>query len=185
MSPPARTHASRIHDLSRAVAKSRQMFLRRNIWTSILALREVSKASIVVELILGIDLDQLLEVELVSQHGADAAEAFDELVALARTVGDEFKGRAEVLVVLREPFEEGALVDEFHFLSGFFVGEHLAVGFLAFVGVQNDFRAGRGSQNPACFVISSSVLLVRGVMKSLETLRKKWRLPRHVSRLDI
>ena len=84
--PPARTLPS-IHGLSsRAAAKTRQMFPRRNIWTGILALREVSKPSIIVEFILGIDLDQLLEVELVSQHGANAAEAFDELVALARTV---------------------------------------------------------------------------------------------------
>lgn len=156
------------------------MFLGQNIWTSILALREVSKSSIVVEFILGIDLDQLLEVELVSQHGAYAAEAFDELVALARTVGDEFEGRPEVFVVLREPFEEGALVDEFHFLSRFFVGEHLAVGFLSFVGVQNDFRAGRGSQYPAYFVISSSALFVPEMTGTFTTRRKKCTLPRHV-----
>ena len=131
------------------------MFLRRNIRTSILALsREVSKPSIVVEFILGIDFGQLLEVELVSQHGADAAEALDELVTLARTVGDEFEGGAEVFVVLGEPFEEGALVDELHFLACLFVGEHFAVGLLPFVGVQDDLRAGRGPQNPAWIVFS-------------------------------
>lgn len=131
------------------------MFLRWNIRTSILALsREVSKPSIVVEFVLGIDFGQLLEVELVSQHGADATEALDELVALARTIGDEFEGGAEVFVVLGEPFEERALVDEFHFLACLFVREHLAVGFLTFVGVQDDLRAGRGPQNPAWIVIS-------------------------------
>ena len=141
------------------------MFLRSNIRTSILALsREVSKPSIVVEFVLGIDLGQLLEVELVPQHGANAAEAFDELVALARTVGDELEGGAEVFVVLREPFEERALVDEFHFLARLFVCEHLAVGLLPFVGMQDDLRAGRGPQNPAWSVIPWLVLLIRGVV---------------------
>ena len=133
----------------KAAAKSRQKFRPGNIWTSILALCEVSKPSIVIEFVLGVDLGQLLKVELVPQHGADAAKAFDELVALARTIRDEFQSRAEVLVALGEPFEERALVDEFHFLPRLFVREHLAVGFLAFVGVQDDFRAGGGFQDPA------------------------------------
>ena len=72
------------------------MFLRWNIWTSILALCEVSKPSVVIEFVLGIDFSQLLEVELVSQHGTYATKAFDELVALARTIGDELESRAEI-----------------------------------------------------------------------------------------
>ena len=149
---PARLHlsANRGLDYHEAAAKTRQMFLlRRDIWTSILALREVSKPSIIIEFILGVDLGQLFKVELVPQHGADATEALDELVALARSVGDEFEGRAEVLVALGEPFEEGTLVDEFHFLARLLVREHLAVGFLALVGVQDDFGAGGGFQDPA------------------------------------
>ena len=138
-----------MHGLYQAAAKTRQMFPLRNIWTRILALREVSKASIVIELILGIHLGQLLKVELISQHGADATEALDELVALTRTVRDEFERRAEVLVALGKPLEEGALVDEFHFLSRLFVREHFAVGFLALVGVENDFGSGGGFQDPA------------------------------------
>ncbi len=43
-------------DLRTAAAKTRHMFLRRNIWTGILAHCEVSKPSIVIELVLGIDL---------------------------------------------------------------------------------------------------------------------------------
>lgn len=124
------------------------MFPRRNIWTGILALCEVSKTSIIVVFILGIDLGQLLEIELISQHSTNATEASEELRALARTVGDEFEGRAEVSVGLGEPLEQGALVDEFHFLPRH-VHEHLAVGFLAFAGMQDDLGAGRGLQNPA------------------------------------
>ena len=146
---PARPRARPTHGRSGPAAKSRRTVPRRDIRTGILALREVSKPSIVVELVLGVDLGQLFEVELVPQHGPDAAEAFDELVALAGAVGDELEGRAEVFVALGEPFEEGALVDEFHFLSRLFVHEHLAVGFLAFVGVQDDIGAGRAFQYPA------------------------------------
>lgn len=85
-------HASPIHGLSRAAAKSRRIFLQWDIWTSILALRDVSKPSMIVELILGIDLSQLFKLELVSQHSTNATKAFDELVGLARRIGDEFEG---------------------------------------------------------------------------------------------
>lgn len=76
-------HSISLHGLYRAAAKSRQMFLWWNMWTSILALCEVSKPSIIVVFILGIDLGQLLKVELVPQHSANATKAFDELVAFA------------------------------------------------------------------------------------------------------
>ena len=41
------------------------------------------------------------------------------------------------------------MIDEFHFLSRLFVGEHIAVGFLTFASVKDDFGAGRGLQDPA------------------------------------
>ena len=95
-----------IRNLSKAAAKTRQMFPRWNIRTRILALCEVSKPSIIIIFILGVDLGQLLKVEFVPQHGANATEAFDELIALARTIGDEFEGCAVIFVALGEPFEE-------------------------------------------------------------------------------
>ena len=41
------------------------------------------------------------------------------------------------------------MVDEFHFLTRLFVREHLAIGFLALIGVQDDLGAGGGFENPA------------------------------------
>jgi len=56
---------------------------------------------------------ELEEVDAPPEDAADAAEAAAELGALLTSVGDEFEGGAEVLVVVGEPFDEGDGVDDF------------------------------------------------------------------------
>lgn len=62
---------------------------RSVVWRLSLAHCEVTKLSIVVELILVIEISKLLEVELVAQNSADTTEAAHKLIALGRTIRNE------------------------------------------------------------------------------------------------
>lgn len=53
-----------------------------------------------------IERGKVREVDLVPKDAANASKAFYELRTLLRAVGDEFQVRAEVFVLVREPFEE-------------------------------------------------------------------------------
>jgi len=105
--------------------------------------------SIVVEFVIVLELGQLLKVQPVAQDRANATKAAYELVALAGAVGDELELSAEVAVVLRQPLQEGHLVDDFHFLTGFLVHEEVTVLFLQLGGDQDNLRAAGSLQLPA------------------------------------
>ena len=103
----------------------------------------------IIELILITNISQLFKIDLVAQHSANTTKALHKLISLARAIRHEFQARAEILVALSKPFKERALVDEIHFLSCLLIHKHLAVGFLAFLGMDNDFRATGGFEDPA------------------------------------
>ena len=60
---------------------------------------------------------QLFEVDLIPQNRTDAPKSLYELRPFRGAVGDDLERGAKVLIFLREPFEEGGLFDDFHFLS--------------------------------------------------------------------
>lgn len=71
-------------------ARIRQKVPRRDFWTSILAHCEAAELSIIIELIFVIiEICQLVKIDLVSEHRSYTAKAFDELITLAGSVGDE------------------------------------------------------------------------------------------------
>jgi len=80
------------------IRASRQKTRRENFWPFILALCEVAKPSIVVELIIIRVISQLFEVDLVPEKGTDTTESLDELVTFAGSVRDELKSSTKVLV---------------------------------------------------------------------------------------
>jgi len=62
----------------------------RSEWGRYLAVSEDAQPSIIVEFIfIFVEVLQLLKVERITEDGADATKALDELVALGRTVGNE------------------------------------------------------------------------------------------------
>jgi hypothetical protein len=131
-------------------AGSGRSFTRRGEWGRYLAVSEGAQPSIIVEFVfIFVEVGELLKVESVAEDGADATKAFDELVALGRAVGDELKVGAEVLVLLSEPLEHGALVDDFHLLSSFLVHEDASVLLLSLGGVEDDLSAVGALEDPA------------------------------------
>lgn len=100
---------------------------------------EVIELSIIVKFILGINVSQLLKIDLVTQNGTNTTKALDELIALAGSIGDEFQCRAKVLVLLSKPLQEGALVDDFHLLTSLLVHELFTINFLKLGGVEDPF----------------------------------------------
>src|SRR5687768_12000115 len=63
----------------------------------------------VVIVIIVINISQLFEVDLVPEDTTDTAETLHKLVAFSGPVRDELECCTEVLVMLRDPFEEGFL----------------------------------------------------------------------------
>lgn len=72
--------------------------------------KEILRKPTIIKLIIIAKLLQLLKVDFIPQHGANAAKPLHELIPLARAIRHELQRRAEIFVVLREPFEEGALI---------------------------------------------------------------------------
>lgn len=124
--------------------------ITRKEWGRYLAVSEGAQPSIIVEFVfIVVEVGELLEVEGVAENGADATEALDELVTLGRTVGNKFKVGTKVTVLLGEPLKHGALVDDFHLLTGFLVHEDASVFFLQFGGMKNDLRTLGALEDPA------------------------------------
>lgn len=89
-------------------AGSGSSFTRRVEWGRCLAVSEGAQPSIIVEFVfIVIEVGQLLEVESITEDGADTTETLHELVTLRGTVRDEFQGSTEIAVLLCKPLKHG------------------------------------------------------------------------------
>lgn len=122
---------------------------RLNLRQTLGGIEGVNRSIVVVVIIVAV-LDELLKVDLVSKETTNTAKALDELVTLGGTVRDELESSTEILVVLGNPLQEGALLDNLHLLAGGLVEEHVAAGLLLSLSqVEDDILAFRVAKSVA------------------------------------
>lgn len=103
----------------------------------------------IIELVFVVEISKLFKVDLVPQYGANPSKSFDKLIAFAGPIRHKFQVGPEILVFLRQPFEERTLVDNLHFLTCLLVHELIPIGLLALQGMDHPFSPVSGFENRA------------------------------------